>query len=358
MTRRAAQAARLVPTNPSPAPLDERRRIPRRAVRAGVVTVALTVVLVVLSIAVGRTTMPLGDVVLALVGQGDAGDRFVVVDLRGPRALTAVVVGFALGMAGAITQSITRNPLGSPDILGVTSGASTAVVLAIVLAGAGFPAVLAGIGLPLVAVLGGLVTTTLVVGLSWRGGVDGHRLVLVGLGVNAGASAVTSWLLLRADLPDLNEALIWMTGSLNRSSTDVALRLLGVVVVAAVFSVATTRWLSILRFDADIVVALGVRRPSAQLVQVLLAVVLAAAATAAAGPVPFVAFVAPQVAWRAFGTQGPPPLAGGLVGACIVLAADLGSRALPEQLPVGVVTSAAGAPFLLWLLVRESRARA
>jgi iron complex transport system permease protein len=312
----------------------------------------------VASIAVGEYVLPAADVVQVLLGAGEPGDRFVVLGLRAPRALTALVVGFALGAAGAITQSVARNPLASPDILGVTAGATAAAVAAIVLAGTGAGTVgafLAAAGLPVVAVLGGLAATALVCGLAWRRGIDGYRLVLVGLGVNAGASAITSWLLVRAELPDLNAALVWMTGSLNRASATVVAPVAVVVAVAVAASALTARWLAVLRFDSRVVVSLGVRRSAAQLLQIGLAVVLAAAATAAAGPVPFVAFVAPQIAWRALATQGPPPLGAGLVGAAVVLLADLGARSLPVDLPVGVVTSAVGAPFLLWLLLRESR---
>jgi iron complex transport system permease protein len=328
----------------------------RRQALVGVGLVVLLLVLLVASIMVGEYVLPAGDVVRTLLGAGDPADRFVVLGLRAPRAATAIVVGFALGAAGAITQSVARNPLASPDILGVTAGATAAAVAAIVLAGTGaMSGFLVTAGLPVVAVLGGLVATALVCLLAWRGGIEGYRLVLVGLGVNAGASAITSWMLVRAELPDLNAALIWMTGSLNRASLEIAGPVAVVVVVTVVVSALSTRWLAILRFDSRVIVGLGVRRSAAQLLQIALAVILAAAATAAAGPVPFVAFVAPQIAWRALAAQGPPPLGAGLVGACVVLAADLGARSLPVDLPVGVVTSAVGAPFLLWLLLRESR---
>jgi len=328
----------------------------RRQVLVGGALVALVLALLVASIMVGEYVLPAADVVRVLLGGGDPGDRFVVLGLRAPRALTALVVGFALGAAGAITQSVARNPLASPDVLGVTAGATAAAVAAIVLAGTGaVSGFLVTAGLPLVALLGGLVATALVCLLAWRGGIEGYRLVLVGLGVNAGASAITSWLLVRAELPDLNAALVWMTGSLNRASLAIVGPVAVVVVVTTVASALTTRWLAILRFDSRVIVGLGVRRSAAQLLQIVLAVILAAAATAAAGPVPFVAFVAPQIAWRALAAQGPPPLGAGLVGACVVLAADLGARSLPVDLPVGVITSAVGAPFLLWLLLRESR---
>jgi iron complex transport system permease protein len=330
----------------------------RRQVLVGGGLVVLVLALLVASLMVGEYVLPAGDVVRTLVGLGEPGDEFVILGLRAPRALTAIVVGFALGAAGAITQSVARNPLASPDILGVTAGATAAAVAAIVLAGTGAGAVggfLVAAGLPIVAVLGGLAATALVCALAWRGGIEGYRLVLVGLGVNAGTSAITSWLLVRAELPDLNAALIWMTGSLNRASFTIVGPVAVVVVVAVVVSVLSTRWLAILRFDSRVVVGLGVRRSTAQLLQIGLAVVLAAAATAAAGPIPFVAFVAPQIAWRALAAQGPPPFGAGIVGACVVLAADLGARSLPVDLPVGVVTSAVGAPFLLWLLLRESR---
>ncbi|MFE4464234.1 FecCD family ABC transporter permease, partial [Oerskovia sp. NPDC056781] len=248
----------------------------RRQALVGAGLVVLLLVLLVASIVVGEYVLHAGDVVRTLLGAGDPADRFVVLGLRAPRAATAIVVGFALGAAGAITQSVARNPLASPDILGVTAGATAAAVAAIVLAGTGaMSGFLVTAGLPVVAVLGGLGATALVCLLAWRGGIEGYRLVLVGLGVNAGASAITSWMLVRAELPDLNAALIWMTGSLNRASFEVAGPVAVVVVVTVVVSALSTRWLAILRFDQRVIVGLGVRRSAAQLLQIALAVVLA-----------------------------------------------------------------------------------
>ena len=323
---------------------------------AGAVVVALLGA-VAAGLFTGSLGMPADRVVAALAGDGTRIENLVVLDHRLARTLTAVLVGFALGCSGGLTQSVTRNPLASPDILGVTAGAGFFAVLL-----ATRPGVAAAVGdtpasgvLAPAALLGGLVTTACVLALSWRSGFDGLRVVLVGLSVNALALAGTSWLLTRADLEEAQVATRWLTGSLASVRMPDAALMGPLVLLGALVCLRLSRDLGALRLGRDIAPLLGTRPARTEAWALLTAVPLASGATAVAGPVAFVAFVAPQVALRLFRTAGPPPLAGGLVGAFLVLGADLVAQSLPAELPVGIPTAVLGAPYLLFLLNRHRR---
>lgn len=313
---------------------------------------------IVLALCLGEVWIAPGEVVGALLGNGEApGTDFLVRELRGPRVVAALVVGACLGMSGAITQSLLRNPLASPDIIGVTAGASCLAVVSLLAtsSAASFAPGVGTVAVPVLACAGGALAGLLVVALAWRRGIAARRVVLVGLGVNAGLTAFTSWLLMRADLPDLTAAMIWLTGSLGSvEMATVRPAMLGALGCLACAGL-TVRWLGLLRFGELTVRSLGVQVPLAQLVQAVIAVVAASLACAIAGPVAFVAFCAPQIAMFLFRTEGPPVMAGALVGALVVVAADIVARiAFPTPVPVGLVTSFAGAPALLWLLTRYS----
>ena len=340
----------------------------RTAVRAGRASVvlrpraALVTALLLLTaaavacvaVSVGDYVVPLPDVVRALAGRGDAGEVLVVRDLRLPRVLAGLLVGAAFGLAGALTSSVVRNPLATPDVLGVTAGASAAAVGVLLL---GWP-----VPLPIAALAGGLVVSALVAGLSWREGSTGPRLVLVGVALSACATALTSFLLVRAELDDAQRALVWLTGSLGGRGWEHVRPLAAAVAVLVPVALVLGRGLTTLRLGDDVARALGTRVTGVRLAIVAVAVALAAAATAAAGPVAFVALVAPQVAVRLAATPGAPLGASAAAGAVLVVAADLLGRTVPSalgpasaELPVGAVTALVGAPVLLWLLRRSVR---
>ncbi|MFJ3438665.1 FecCD family ABC transporter permease [Streptomyces cyaneofuscatus] len=311
-----------------------------------------------LSIAVGDFPIGLSRVIATLLGQGEQVDEFVVMDLRMPRALAGLVVGVALGVSGAITQSVARNPLASPDILGITGGASVVAVFLVTVSGGAAAAVVGSVGLSAAALLGGLGTGLLVYFLAWRRGIDGFRLILIGISVSAVMQALTTWLLVSADIRDVARAQAWLVGSLDgRSWDEVNIALWGslvllVVVAAAAFSFKP------MHLGDDVAAGLGVRYTRVRAVLLLCAVLLAAVAVSAAGPVPFVALVAPQVAMRLARCPTPPMVASGLLGALLLTGSDLIARtALPVTLPVGVVTAAIGGPFLVYLLVRANLRR-
>ncbi|MFD3616354.1 FecCD family ABC transporter permease [Streptomyces sp. NPDC058676] len=307
------------------------------------------------SIGVGDFPIGLPQVIATIFGGGERVDEFVIMDLRMPRALAGLVVGIALGVSGAITQSIARNPLASPDILGITGGAGAASVFLVTVSGGASAAVVNSVGLSAAALAGGLGTGLLVYFLAWRRGIDGFRLILIGISVSAVMEAITTWLLVTADIRDVARAQAWLVGSLDdRSWDEVRVALWCTLVLLVVVSCAAFQFKP-MHFGDEVAAGLGVRYAMVRAVLLLCAVLLAAVAVSAAGPVPFVALVAPQVAMRLARCPTPPMVASGLVGALLLIGADLVARtALPITLPVGVVTAAIGGPFLVYLLVRAN----
>lgn len=304
-----------------------------------------------LSLAVGEFPLPPGRVVATLLGQGAQADEFIVLTLRLPRALVAILAGAALAVSGHLFQTLVRNPLASPDIIGVTSGAAL-VAVGIVVLGA------SSLLIPMGALAGATVAATVIYLLAWRDGLSPYRFVLVGVGIAAICQAATSYLLVRGELADVQQAAVWLVGSLNGRSwaevwpLTVALALL--LPVAAVLA----RSLDALSLGEDAATALGVRVGHTRLGLVAVATVLAAVAVAATGPVGFVAFIASHIARRLADRTGGAVLpVAALSGAVLVLMADLvaGLVLAPTQLPAGIVTSVLGAPYFLFLLQRANR---
>jgi len=327
-----------------------------RAVAVPLVLVVAAVLLLAAGTGRGDYPLSVAEVLAVLAGGGDPMQRLVVLELRLPRALTGALVGMALGIAGAITQSVSRNPLASPDVLGITAGASAGAVALIVLRGGAAGGLLALLGLPLSALLGGLLAAAAIYLLAWRQGIEGFRLVLVGIGVGAVLTSLTSYLLIRAEINQAAQAAVWLAGSLNGRGWEHVVPVVAAVALVGLFALSSAHTLAALRLGEDTARALGVRLQLRTALLVLAAVVLAAVATAAAGPIGFVAFVSPQIALRLAHSAGPPMLAGGLVGAVMVLGCDLVARiVLPVELPVGIVTAAVGAPYLIYLLIRCNR---
>jgi iron complex transport system permease protein len=334
-------------------------------VRAGVVVaggLAVLSALVVLDLALGDFDVPFADVVRTLLGGGDPGQRFIVVELRLPQTTVALLAGAALGLAGALTQTFARNPLASPDTLGINHGAAFGAVSVIVLSGAsGYGGGLVSgrlqqVGVPLAAFAGAMLAATLLYLLSWRRGIDGQRLVLIGIGLTAALVAATNWLLVRSRIQDAASAQVWLNGSLNARGWDQGGPLLAALVVLAPISLLLARSLNALQLGDDSARGLGVRLQVTQVLTLVAACGLAAVAVAAVGPLGFVAFVVPQVARLLVAASRPPMVASMVLGSCLVVGADLLTRAvLPLALPAGLVTSAVGAPYLIWLLLRTNR---
>jgi iron complex transport system permease protein len=327
-----------------------------RAVAVPVVLATVALLLAAVDVALGDYPIDVPDVARIVLGGGEPADRFVVMHLRLPRALTAVLVGLAFGMSGAILQSVARNPLASPDILGITQGAGVGAVALIVLGGGALSGVAAFIGLPVAALIGGMLAATAIYLLAWRQGVAGFRLVLIGIAVAAMLTSLISWLLIISDITVAAQATVWLTGSLNGRGWEHVVPVSLVVGVVAVLVLMASPTLAALRLGDDSARALGIRLQTGQALLLGVAVVLASVAVAAAGPIPFVALIAPQVALRMVRSAGPPVLAGGLTGAVLVVGSDVVSRTvLPVELPVGVLTAVLGAPYLLYLIARRTR---
>ncbi|WP_432104836.1 FecCD family ABC transporter permease [Streptomyces sp. bgisy091] len=308
-----------------------------------------------LSISIGDFPLGLSRVIATILGRGEQVDEFVVMDLRMPRALAGLLVGFALGVSGALTQSIARNPLASPDILGITGGATAVAVFLVTVSGGAAAAVVDVVGLSVAALAGGLGTGLLVYFLAWRRGVDGFRLILIGISVTAVMEAITTWLLASADIRDVARAQAWLVGSLDNRSWDEVRVVFWCTLVLMVIVTGAAFQFKPMHLGDDVAAGLGVRFSRVRAVLLLCAVLLAAASVSAAGPVPFVALVAPQVAMRLARFPTPPLMASGLVGALLLIGSDLVARsALPVSLPVGVVTAAVGGPILVYLLVRAN----
>lgn len=287
----------------------------------------------------------------ALTGSASRNVALIVIDWRLPRVLTALLIGAALGISGAIFQSLLRNPLGSPDILGFNTGAYTGVLVALVLFNQSMG------GMTAAAVVGGIATALLVWLLAWRNGVDTFRLIIVGIGIRALLMAFNSWLVISASLDAALSAGLWSAGSLN-GLTWAKLPLTGTLIVLALLGAGLlARRMRLLEMGDESACALGVPVERTRMLLMLVGVMLTAAATALVGPVSFVALVAPQIARRLGGGLRLLLPMSALCGALLLLGADFAAQRLfqPYQLPVGVITVSLGGLYLLALLVRESR---
>jgi iron complex transport system permease protein len=329
----------------------DRRGRRRRVVIVNGVLTAVVVALVLLSLTMGSVRLSASQVVESLLGVMDNDAvNFVVRDLQWPQAKAAVVTGLALGLAGTLFQHLLRNPLASPDFVGVSSGASVAAVAGIVIYDFGW------VGIPALAVIGAMFSAALMYVLAWRDGINGYRFILVGIGVSAFMYGIVGYLLTRARLVDAREAMHWLTGTVGQSGdTEVNVLLVALVIVVPL-SVVLRRHLRSLELGDDTARTLGTRAEGARLVLILVAVVLTGLATAVAGPLLFVALVAGPIANRLLGPATGALWTAAAVGAALVLASDyVAVNLLPTQLPTGVVTGAVGAPYLLWLLATTNR---
>jgi iron complex transport system permease protein len=337
----------------------------RLAVRSGGVAVRLDVrtLRVVLLLIVGMlaaaaitvagvgTRIPFEDMMAVFSGGGRRADRFVLLDLRLPRLALGLLAGAALAVSGAIFQSLSRNPLGSPDIVGFTTGSASGAVLAIIAFGAG-PAGAAG-----GAIVGGVLTALVVYGLAAVGGGAIRRIVLVGIGVSAMLVALNSYLISRVRLDAAQSAAVWLVGTLN-GRTWAYVQLLGLALLLLTPPLlALSRRLQMLEMGDDSARSLGVRVGRSRLLLILLAVATCAVATAATGPVAFVALAAPQITRRLTGAATLQLVPSMITGALVMVLSDFVAQRLlaPAQLPVGVVTGAVGGVYLAWLLTLQWR---
>ena len=304
-----------------------------------------------LTLTLGQSFTPPGDVMRVLLGENVPGANFTVGQLRLPRAIMSVLAGLCFGLGGVAFQTMLRNPLASPDIIGISSGASAAAVFAIVVLSMSGPAV------SIFAVLSGLGIALLVYALSFRNGVAGTRLILVGIGVSAMLESFIAYILSSAPAWNLQEAMRWLTGSVNGARLDQVAPLFFALIVCGGLLLSRTRDLESLRLGDDTAAALGTKVAQTRIIIIIAAVGMISFATAVAGPISFVAFLSGPIAARILRNNGSLLLPSALIGAILVLAGDyIGQFMLPGRYPVGVVTGALGAPYLIYLIVRVNRA--
>ncbi|SIR62193.1 FecCD family ABC transporter permease [Williamsia sterculiae] len=334
------------------------RTASRLSARVDLRTVLVVALLVLAAAAISVVALGSGDfpiapgrVLAALVGHGDEAESLVVLHWRLPRVLMAFVLGWALGISGAIFQSLTRNPLGSPDIIGFNTGAYTgALIVILTLNQTSYYAIGGG------ALIGGVATALAVYLLAFKRGVQGFRLIIVGIGISAVLASVNTWLILKANLANAMSASTWGAGTLNGIVWDQARpALIGAAVLSVGVAFAAHR-MPVLAMGDDTAQALGVRAEPTRLTMIVIAVALTALSTAVAGPIAFVALAAPQLARVLTRSAGVTLLPAGAMGAVILTAGDLiAARTFSARLPVGVITVAIGGLYLIWLLAREAR---
>jgi iron complex transport system permease protein len=328
-------------------------RLRRRSVVVGAATVAAILTLAVLSLGWGTYPVAPDAVIRALLGSGTALDATVVVGWRLPRMLAAVALGALLAIAGALFQTVTRNPLASPDILGLSNGAFTGMLITLVLVSSSWPARAAG------ALVGCLAASLLIWLLAYRGGIQGFRLIVVGIGVSAMLASLNTWMLLQVELETAMFASAWGHGSLNGVTGDALGGVLLCAMPVALAAFALVPSLRQLELGDDLATATGVRPHLVRSLALLIGVVLVAAATAIAGPIAFVALAAPQIARRLARSPSLSLTLSGLVGALVLLVSDaIAQHVLPVALPVGVVTVSVGGAYLIVMIVSEIRRRA
>ncbi|MGG1313231.1 FecCD family ABC transporter permease [Cohnella laeviribosi] len=325
----------------------------KRALRVSGILLVMCAVLMVASIAIGSQYVPPATVVKAVFGQADPMNQVIVEKLRMPRAIVAVLVGASLAAAGAVLQGIIRNPLTSPDVVGVTEGASFGAVLFVYV----FTNQVSIHWMPLASILGAFAVTGLLYVLAWKKGVSPLRLVLIGIGISAAIKSLSYMLIISGPLQLADRSLTFMTGSIYGVSweRDVA-TLLPWIAVLLPFTWLQARKVNIQVLGDDIAVSAGARVQRDRLLLLLLSVSLAGSAVAIGGAISFIGLMAPHMARRltgpSFGSLLP---VSALLGAIILLAADLMARTVffPRDIPAGVFTAAIGAPFFMYLLYRK-----
>lgn len=306
----------------------------------------------VLSISLGDYVLSVRDVFSGLIGYGGAQHDFIVNQIRLPRILTALFVGMSLGVSGTIFQSLTRNPLASPDIIGFNAGAAFGATFVIMAFGLSSHFFTAG------AISGGLLAAAIVFVLSLKDmRIVPYRLVLIGIGVGVTAYAGVDFLITRSDIFSASQAIAWLVGSLNAKGWDDVFVAFGAAIFLIPVALFHQRHLDRIEFGEEIATTLGINVSRTRLIVAIVGVLLVSVCVSIAGPIPFIALISGPIARRISKSAGPCILLSGLVGGCVLILADLVARQIiaPNQLPVGIFTAIIGAPFLLWMIIRQVR---
>ena len=322
----------------------------KRMISVNIILFALTLGLCGVMLLYGKTNYSLSTVIRVLSGEEIQGATFTIGTLRLPRMLCGLLAGLAFGIAGNTFQTMLRNPLASPDIIGISSGASVAAVFCILVLH------MSGSSVSIAAVISGILVSTLIYIFSKGTGFSGGRLILIGIGMQAMLNALISFLLVKASEHDVSKALTWLNGSLNGMSMKDVPGLLVVVTIFGVIILCLTNHLQILELGDEFATTLGIKINLIRITLILSSVFLIAFATAITGPIAFVAFLSGPISARLVGLGAPNVLASGLVGALLVLGADMiGQFVFSTRFPVGVITGILGAPYMLLLLITINR---
>lgn len=325
-------------------------RLHKRSLMVMAVVGLCLLLLALLSLTSGTYPVAIPDLLLSLQGQGEEMVRMIVMEWRLPRILLSLLLGSALGMSGAIFQSLTRNPLGSPDIIGFAAGSYTGALVVILLLSGGYYQIALG------ALIGGVVTALVVYLLSMRHSLGGFRLIITGIGISAMLSAFNSWMIKAADLNVAMAAAVWGAGSLNGLGFEQLVPVTIIMLILVPLLCLSSRAMKQLELGDDIARSSGISTGSTRLSLMVLGVALTAVVTATAGPIAFIALAAPQIARRLTRSAGVALLPSALTGALLLLSADWAAQhAFSTQLPVGIMTVSIGGLYFIWLLIREGR---
>ncbi len=298
----------------------------------------------------GNTIYPVSDVIRVLLGEQVKGASFAVGTIRFPRMVAGVFAGFAFGVAGHVFQTMLRNPLANPNVIGITAGSSAAAVFCIIVLHASNAFV------SIASIIGGLATVIVIFLLSRSTSFSIGRLILIGIGIQAMLNAAISYLLLIGQQHDIPTAMRWLSGSLNGAKMENLYPLMVTVLIFAPIIIVIGKRLDMLELGEQTATSLGVATDKTRLVLIISSVLIIALATAATGPIAFVAFLSGPIAKRLVGVGFSSLIPAGLVGIILVLASDLvGQFAFVARYPVGVITGILGAPYLIYLLIRMNR---
>ncbi|MFV0480106.1 MAG: FecCD family ABC transporter permease [Anaerorhabdus sp.] len=319
--------------------------------RIGVIILVLMLsIAIVLMLMLGNTIYPVTDVLQSVLGNTDAQSHFAIQSIRLPRMLAGLLTGFSFGVAGYVFQTMLKNPLANPNVLGITTGSSAGAVFCIVLLQSSRAEI------SLASIVAGLATTLLIYLLAGRKNFSNSKLILIGIGMQAMLGSFISYLLLISSENNVPSALRWLNGSLNGIQMKELTGLFIALCIGIPFLIIASKKLAILELGDELAVSLGVKVNQTRLLLMLTSVLLVALATALTGPIAFVSFLAGPITKRIVGTGASPLLPSGLFGAILVLFADiLGQFAFQTRVPVGIVTGLIGAPYLIYLLIRMSK---
>lgn len=324
----------------------------KKSVLATIILAVASVIAFLLSASLGDMRIHPLDVISAMFGNGTEEHRIVVQTLRLPRIIAAFLVGAALAVAGAILQGIIRNPLASPDIIGITGGASvTAVAFISYLSGT-----VSIVWLPVAAIIGAGITSIVIYLLAWKNGVTPIRLVLIGIGVNFLLASITKVMLVTNPIYTSSQAYVWLTGTVYGTDWSIVWMIVPWVAVFIPIAFIFARNVNILQLGDDIAAGAGSSVQRQRFTLLMISVALAGAAVSVGGAISFVGLIAPHITRRLIGPSfGSVLPVSALIGGLIVLLADTVARTafLPYDIPVGVFTAGVGAPFFIYLLYRN-----